>query len=256
MTTTNKAARGSVEPARALRTARERRGAARALAGAVALAALAGASTARADGDGAARADGDGAYGRLDGDLDLRAGAGASFASGGPALCAHGAAAYLSTAGLYAHYTDALGARGATVARSIAGGVFIQPLFLGRYASDLELGAPWLDLLIDSVALGVGSFWEAPPGGGLASEPGLELSLSLDVPLLGRATGPFLGVRGALRWGGPALAGDASPRDEQRALVSIALSWHHVASAHIVDAGDRAPARVAARRSEAGAGGR
>ncbi|WP_437727975.1 hypothetical protein [Sorangium sp. So ce861] len=248
MTTTNKAARGSAEPARALRPARARRAAATALAGAAALAALAGASTARADGDGA--------YGRLDGDLDLRAGAGASFASGGPALCAHGAAAYLSTAGLYAHYTDALGAQGATVARSIAGGVFIQPLFLGRYASDLELGAPWLDLLIDSVALGVGSFWEAPPGGGLASEPGLELSLSLDVPLLGRDTGPFLGVRGALRWRGPELAGDASPRDEQRALVSIALSWHHVVSAHIVDAGDRAPAQVAVRRSEAGAGGR
>ncbi|XXX81162.1 hypothetical protein WMF30_20600 [Sorangium sp. So ce134] len=249
MTTTNKAARGAVEPARARSGVRARRGAAaRALAGAAALAALAGASTARADGDGA--------YGRLDGDLDLRAGAGASFASGGPALCAHGAAAYLSTAGLYAHYTDALGAQGATVARSIAGGVFLQPLFLGRYASDLELGAPWLDLLIDSVALGVGSFWEAPPGGGLRSEPGIELALSLDVPLLGHATGPFLGVRGALRWRGPALEGDASPRDEQRALLSIALSWHHVVPAHIVDAGDRAPARVAARRSEAGAGAR
>ncbi|WP_437819008.1 hypothetical protein [Sorangium sp. So ce1078] len=244
MTTTNKAARGSFE----LRAACERRargGAARALAGAAALAALAGASTARADGDGA--------YGRLDGDLDLRAGAGASFADGGPALCAHGAAAYLSTAGLYVHYTDALGAQGATVARSIAGGVFIQPLFLGRYAKNLELGKSRLDLLIDSVALGVGSFWEAPPGAGLAPAPGIELSLSVDMPLLGHATGPFLGVRGALRWRGSELAGDASPRDEQRALLSVTLSWHHVVWAHIVDAGDRAPAQVAARRSEVGA---
>ncbi|WP_437491330.1 hypothetical protein WME75_15405 [Sorangium sp. So ce1014] len=239
MITTNKPARGSFEPARG------RRAAARALAGAAALATVAVASTARADGDGA--------YGRLDGDLALRAGAGASLANGGPALCAHGAAAYLSTAGLYAHYTDAIGAQGATVARSIAGGVFIQPLFLGRYASNLELGTPWLDLFIDSVALGVGSFWEASPGAGLAPEPGVELSLSLDVPLLGHATGPFLGVRGALRWRGSELAGDVSPRDEQRALVSVTLSWHHVVWAHIVDAGDRAPAQVAARRSEAGA---
>ncbi|WP_437580415.1 hypothetical protein [Sorangium sp. So ce887] len=239
MITTNKPARGSFGPARG------RRAAARALAGAAALAAVAVASTARADGDGA--------YGRLDGDLALRAGAGASLANGGPALCAHGAAAYLSTAGLYAHYTDAIGTQGATVARSIAGGVFIQPLFLGRYASNLELGTPWLDLFIDSVALGVGSFWEASPGAGLAPEPGVELSLSLDVPLLGHATGPFLGVRGALRWRGSELAGDVSPRDEQRALVSVTLSWHHVVWAHIVDAGDRAPAQVAARRSEAGA---
>ncbi|WP_437802216.1 hypothetical protein [Sorangium sp. So ce693] len=239
MTTRNKAARGSSEPARA------RRAITRAVAGIAALAALGGASTAHAEGDGA--------YGRLDGDLDLRAGAGASFADGGPALCARGAAVYLSTAGLYAHYTDALGADGAPVARSIAGGVFIQPLFLARYASDLERSAPWLDLFIDSVALGVGSFWEAPPGAGLAAEPGLELSLSLDVPLLGDATGPFLGVRGALRFRGPELSGDEGPRDAQRAMVSVTLGWHHVLRAHLVDAGDRAPARAAVQRGVVGA---
>ncbi|WP_437978133.1 hypothetical protein WMF11_16600 [Sorangium sp. So ce295] len=237
MTTRNKAARGSSEPARRAIT--------RALAGVAALAALAGASTAHAEGDGA--------YGRLDGDLDLRAGAGASFADGGPALCARGAAVYLSTAGLYAHYTDALGAEGAPVARSIASGVFIQPLFLARYASNLERSAPRLDLFIDSVALGVGSFWEAPPGAGLAAEPGLELSLSLDVPLLGDATGPFLGLRGALRFRGPELSGDDGPRDAQRALLSVTLGWHHVLRAHLVDAGDRAPAQGAAQRGVVGA---
>ncbi|WP_437593269.1 hypothetical protein [Sorangium sp. So ce1000] len=226
-------------------SARERRTVAKALAGVAALAALAAASTAHAEGDGA--------YGRLDGDLELRAGAGASFADGGPALCARGAAAYLSTAGLYAHYTDALGAERAPVARSIAGGVFIQPLFLARYASDLERGAPWLDLFLDSLALGVGSFWEAPRGAGFAAEPGLELSLSLDVPLLGDATGPFLDLRGALRFRGPELSGDEGPRDAQRALVSITLGWHHVVRAHLVDAGDRGPAQVAVQRGAAGA---
>lgn len=224
--------------------ARARRARAAALTGAAALAtAFAGAPQARA-------AD-DGVYGRFDGDLDLRAGAGASFATGGPALCARAAAVYLGTAGLYAHYTDALGDDEAPVARSIAGGVFIQPLFLGRYASDLEHGPPTLDLLLDSVALGIGAFWEAPQGRGLAKEPGLELSLSLDVPLLADATGAFLGVRGALRWSAPALAGVEGARDEQRALLSVTLSWHHVLRVHLVDAGDRvmagggAPRRVA-----------
>ncbi|WP_438029516.1 hypothetical protein [Sorangium sp. So ce233] len=245
MTTSKNAARGSFEPAR------RRRAGATALAGVAALAALAGASTARAEDDGA--------YGRLDGDLGLRLGAGASFAEGGPALCARGAAVYLQTAGLYAHYIDALGAEGTPVARSLAGGVFLQPLFLARYASDLERGPPWLDLFLDSVALGVGSFWEAPPGAGLAPEPGLELSLSLDVPLLGDATGPFLGLRGALRWRGPELAGGESARDAQRALLSVTLSWHHVLRVHLVDAGDRsyardrAPVEVAARGGVAGA---
>ncbi|WP_437785092.1 hypothetical protein [Sorangium sp. So ce1097] len=243
MTIPKRPARGSREPAP------RRRARATALAGAAALAALAGASTAHAENDGA--------YGRLDGDLDLRAGAGASLAAGGPALSARAAAVYLQTAGLYAHYTDALGAEGTPVARSIAGGVLLQPLFLARYASDLERGPPWLDLFLDSVALGVGSFWEAPPRAGLAPEPGLELSLSLDVPLLGDATGPFIGLRGALRFRGPELAGAESARDAQRALLSVTLSWHHVLRVHIVDAGDRsyargrAPAEVAARGSAA-----
>ncbi|MGK4005536.1 hypothetical protein WMF31_23120 [Sorangium sp. So ce1036] len=235
--------------------ARGPRAGVRALAGVAAVAAaLASARSARAEDDGA--------YGRLDGDLELRAGAGATFASGGPALCARGAAVYLATAGVYAHYTDALGADAAPIARSIAGGVFIQPLFLARYASDLERGAPWLNLLVDSFALGVGSFWEASPGGGLAPEPGLELSASLDLPLLGDATGPFLGLRGALRWRGPELAGIESAQEEQRALVSVTLSWHHVVWAHLVDAGDRSSARgraraqVAASGGAAGAGGR
>ncbi|WP_437681345.1 hypothetical protein [Sorangium sp. So ce131] len=233
-------------------TERARRAAAAGLAGAVA-ASLAGEPSARAEGDGA--------HGRLDGDLELRAGAGASFAAGGPALAARGAAAYLSTAGLYVHYTDALGGEAAPAARSIATGVFLQPLFLARYAKNLEHGPPWFDLFLDSFALGVGSFWEAPRGAGLASAPGLELSLWLGVPLLGDATGPFLDVQGALRFRGPELAGDESGREEQRALVSVTLSWHHVLRVHLVDAGDRAsargraPARVAARGEAAGARG-
>lgn len=233
--------------------ARAPRARTRVLAGVAAvIAMLVGARPARAV---PARAVDDGAYGRLDGDLELRAGAGAAFADGGPALCVRGAAVYLATAGVYAHYTDALGAEAAPIARSIAGGVFIQPLFLARYASDLERGSPWLNLLVDSLALGVGAFWEAPPGTGLAPEPGLELSASLDLPLLGHATGPFLGLRGALRWRGPELAGVESARDEQRALVSITLSWHHVVRAHLVDAGDRALARGRARARVAAGGG-
>lgn len=228
--------RASSRRSRARRRGRTR-GAIALVAAVLAAAALALEPRARAE-------EGDGAYGRLDGDLEVRAGAGASFAPGTPALCARGALVYLTTAGLYAHYTDALGSDATPVARSIAGGVFLQPLFLGRYGSDLERGPRWLDLLVDSVALGVGSFWEASPGSGFASEPGLELVLSLDLPLLSGATGPFLDLRGALRWRAAELAGINSARDEQRALFSVTLSWHQVLRTHLVDAGDRAYARA------------
>lgn len=188
----------------------------------------------------AARAEDDGAYGRLDGDLELRASAGTALASGGPALAAGAAALYLGTAGIYMHYADALGRDASPVERSIAAGVHLQPLFLGRYASDLERGPPRLDLLLDSFGLGVGAFWDAPRGLGLTGEPGLELALSVAFPALPDATGPFLGLRGALRWRAVDLAGTGSgDLVAQGALLSLTLGWHHVVTGHLVDAGDR-----------------
>ena len=180
-----------------------------------------------------ARAD-DGVYGRLDGDLELRVEAGAGFASGGPSLAAGAAALYLGTAGLYAHYTDALGSRAPDVARSIAFGVHLQPLFLARYGSDLEHGPARLDLLVDSFSLEIGSFWAAPRGHGLRAEPGLELATTLAIPILARGNGPFLALRGALRLG----QDEAYSAIDRAGLFSLTLSFHRTITAHLVDAGD------------------
>lgn len=197
----------------------------------LALAAVTAALTATAS----ARAEGDGVYGRLDGDLELRAEAGAGFASGGPALAAGASALYLSTAGVYAHYTDALGSGGADVTRSIAAGLILQPFFLARYSSDFEHGPAILDLFVDSFGLEIGSFWAAPRGLGLRAAPGLELAATLAVPLLGRASGPFLTVRGALRL----RQDDAASAVDRAGLLSLTLSFHQVIPIHLVDAGDR-----------------
>jgi hypothetical protein len=179
------------------------------------------------------RAD-DGVYGRLDGDLELRIEAGAGFASGGPSLAAGAAALYLGTAGIYAHYTDALGSHAPDVARSFAFGLHLQPLFLARYASDYEHGPARLDLLVDSFGLEIGSFWDAPRGHGLRSVPGLELATTLAIPILARGNGPFLALRGALR-----LRQDEAYGDLDRAgLFSLTLSFHQTVRAHLVDAGD------------------
>src|SRR4051794_35197910 len=99
----------------------------------------------------AAAAEGDGAYGRLEGDVLLTAGAGVALAQGGPALAARGSVLYLGTAGAFVQYADALGSHEPTVARSFACGLSVKPLFLARYASNLENGPPRLDLLIDSL---------------------------------------------------------------------------------------------------------
>lgn len=195
--------------------------------------------------------EGDGAAGRFDGDIELRVHAGAAFASGGPGLAASFAALYLSTAGIYVHYTDALGSAAPQVTRSLSAGLHLAPLFLGRTGLDLERGPAFFDLLIDSLAFELGAFWSAPrvaaagsapaaPGTAWGEQPGLEAALGIDVPLFARASGPFIGLRGALRWRpGDFVAGAPGGALDHGALLSLTLGWHQVLRAHLVDSGDR-----------------
>ena len=214
-------------------------------AAAFAIAATAGLASARAEGDrergSPTRVDAnDGFYGRFDGDLELRLHAGAAFAKGGPALAASVTALYLSSVGVYAHYTDALGSDAPWVARSIATGVILAPLFLARFGRNLEQGPAHLDLFIDSLGFEVGAFWDAPRGAGLRPAAGLELALVLGVPILPRASGPFLGLRGALRFRADDAAARASGDIIDRgAVLSLTLGWNQILPAHLVDAGDR-----------------
>jgi hypothetical protein len=186
-----------------------------------------------------AAAEEDGAYDRLSGDLDLRAGVGAAFGRGAPSFAATGAAVYLATAGVYVHYADALGHASTPVGRSIATGVHVQPVFLARYATDGERGPAHLDLFLDSFAFELGAFWSAPQGKPLEEEPGVEIALAAGVPILPRSNGPWIDVRGALRWRSSDLRrpGVADALD-RGCLLTLTLGWHQVARVHLVDAGD------------------
>lgn len=194
----------------------------------------------------ASAAESDGLYGRFDGDLTLHAGAGLALMKSGPGLAARLEALYLSSAGIYGHYADALGDQHADVARSIAVGLTLEPLFLGRFATDLERGPARLDLFVDSLALQLGAFWHAgspSAGGSFADVPGVELALAMGFPLFADATGPYIDVRAALRWRSVDLrsyAPEGANLFDRGAVLSVSLAWHHVIAAHIVDAGDRA----------------
>jgi len=199
------------------------------------LSAAAFARTAQADDDA------DGVYGRLNGDLDLRLSAGASFARGGPSLAASISALYLSSAGLYAHYTDALGASSPAIVRSISTGLVIEPLFLGRFATDFEHGPARFDLTLDSFAIGLGAFWAEPRNQPLDPTPGLEFWLGLGFPLLPQATGPVLNLRATLRARPTALDGtEPFHLIDQGALLTLTLTWRHILPVNIVDVADRA----------------
>ena len=196
---------------------------------------LAGLETKRA----ALAADPDGAYGRFDGDLELGLGAGAALAQGGPAIVASGSAVYLGTAGVYAQYTDALGAEQPRTARSLAAGVVLRPLFLGRYARDLERGPARLDLLVDSLALELGAVFRAPTRATFEPTPGLEVAVEAALPILPEASGPYLALRAALRLAPEDLAARGRGSVfEAGGLVSVVFAWRAIVATHLVDARD------------------
>jgi hypothetical protein len=182
---------------------------------------------------------GDGVYGRLDGDLDLSAAAGAAITAQTPVFVARAAVTYVAMAGVFAGYADAFGQSDATIDRSIVAGVTLKPVFWARFANAAELGNARLDLFIDSLVLELGAFWAAPHGRTLAPEPGLEMAAGLGFPLFASANGPFLEVRAALRLGKDDRDGVAANLVERGAMLSLTLAWHQVVPVHIVDAGDR-----------------
>jgi hypothetical protein len=65
----------------------------------------------------------------------------------------------------------------------------------------------------------------------------MEAALGTEVPLFGKASGPFLGARGALRWRSSELAG--RDPDGLEPILFVTLCWHAIIDANIVDAGDR-----------------
>jgi len=190
----------------------------------------------------------DGAYGRLDGDFSLSLEAGISEALPGESLAARGRALYLQTAGIFVQYDDGLGADVQPLARSLVGGLEIRPLFLARFAEDLERGPPTLDLWLDSIGVGLGIYrsWHTDGSCSTPAEPrrcrdlGMELSTGFELPLLPQHDAPFLGLRVAMRW---SLDEQSAALDSlaPTALATLSLGYRHLFDLHLTDAADRLP---------------
>jgi hypothetical protein len=182
----------------------------------------------------------DGAYGRLDGDLTFIGALGTAVEGGGPLFETHVALSYLSTAGVFARYTESFGTDGPLFDRTVAAGVELRPLFLGRYALNLEKGPAHLDLFADSFCLLAGAVWSAPAGERMDALPGLELGAGVEVPILPSGNGPYLGVQGLARWLGTDLDGRTdSDFLERGSMLVFTVSWHQIIDAGIVDFRDR-----------------
>lgn len=194
---------------------------------------------------GSARADDavDPSYGRVQGDLTLVLGLGATLAEGGARAEGELRVRYLDSVGLFAAYEDGPPVSSSSEpARVLAGGFEVRPLFIYRWLQGHETSHERLDLAIDSFGLELGAFAMQPTGTPFGSQSGLQAGVGLELPILGEATGLWLGVHGGVRWSDAALeTGIVNGPDDRSAFVSLTLAWHQVIVAHVVDVGDEAP---------------
>ncbi len=185
----------------------------------------------------------DPSYGRVDGDVGLVVGAGGVVSSGGLRLQTELRLRYLDTVGVFATYEDAqvLGAAQGPL-RVLATGFEIRPLFLYRWLQGHEVRVARFDLAIDSIGLDLGALIEEPRDGAFGSRAGLEVGLGLELPVFARATGPWIAVRGALRWSEAAMgAGVGEGPEDREAVLAVTLAWHQIVGTHVVDIRDRSP---------------
>lgn len=144
---------------------------------------------------------GDGTYGRLDGDLDLGLGLGAlvDLEHGEPGAAARVSGHWFFMAGAYLSYADSFGTA-LDPKRRLGVGVDLRPLFLPRWTQNWEQGPAILDLMLDSLSLGLGASFDQPQGESFGVRQSFEASFGFGVPLAGRGPGPWVEARGALAW--------------------------------------------------------
>lgn len=159
----------------------------------------------------------DGVYDRFDGSVALSGTLSAELEDGAPRGALRASAHYFWVAGVYGRYSDAFGHESERPARVASFGVDLRPLFLPRFALDLEQGPAVLDLTLDSLSLTAGAYFSKPARADFGDGRGFETGVGLGVPLLGRAKGPWLDVRAERRF---------ADRGESAWLFSCGLSLH------------------------------
>jgi hypothetical protein len=163
----------------------------------------------------------DGVYGRFGGNTDVSLKLGGMIQDSGLAGSVGGSLHYYSLFGVTGDYSESLLAD-AVHTRSVSFGMELRPLFLPRWALGFERGPAWLDLTLDSAALGFGAYFNDTEDDERGTR-GVWLSLGFGAPLLGDASGPWLELRALRRF-----PDHAAVAPEAHNALFVYLSWHHV----------------------------
>jgi hypothetical protein len=163
----------------------------------------------------------DGVYGRLGGNTDASLKLGGLISHSRLSASVGASAHYYSLLGITGDYSESL-TEDALQRRSFSVGSELRPLFLPRWLLGKQRGPAWLDLTLDSICLGLGAYFSevAAPG---ADTRGVWMSLGMGVPVIGRASGPWLELRALRRW-----PDAGAERAEAHNALLLYLSWHQL----------------------------
>jgi len=163
----------------------------------------------------------DGVYGRLRGDTDASLKLGGLISHSRLSASLGASAHYYSLLGITGDYSDSLDGD-ALQLRSFSVGTELRPLFLPRWLLGKEHGPAWLDLTLDSACVGFGAYFSraAAP---FEHSRGVWMSIGVGIPVLGRASGPWLEVRQLRRWPDH----EVNSPEAHNALL-LYLSWHEL----------------------------
>jgi hypothetical protein len=187
-------------------------------------------------------ADPDPTDGRIEGDVDVVVGLGVAVGNQTVRGAMEARLRFVETAGVFLTYEDAFGDDPPAASRALTAGLELRPLFLARWLTGRELGLAWPDLVIDSFGLELGACFQQPPERPFDTQPALQAGLGLELPLLARATGPWIGVHAGARWSDTVLGGGPVLEPTDRSVfLEVTLAYHQVFATHLVDLHDRAP---------------
>lgn len=163
---------------------------------------------------------GDGVYGRFDGPFALGIGGGIEAAPSSSAVrpAVAGTLRFYQSVGLLIGYTQAVMEED-PLERALATSFLVEPLFLIRWSGDRQSGYAFWDLLLDSISASGGLLLAQSRGGSFGDAAAFRAGLGAGIPLLARASGPWL------RFGAQM---DAGLEANVVGTLSVRLEWQWV----------------------------
>ena len=141
----------------------------------------------------------DGVYGRFDSPWSASVATGVAASSSHVLFHLELNGHYLQTAGAYV-YAEPSAEHFSAATTQIGAGISARPLFLPRFFNNWEQGPPWLDLVVDSLELRVGTEYSSLHRARNPQQPSFTLGIAVGAPLQSSGNGFWFRAALTERW--------------------------------------------------------